>query len=92
MALWKNQTLLDLEFEAGVPLATATVRKIIMIKPDNSRTELEASYDGTKITYSNPPNNNIFNQEGRYRFQGRFVVDGREGYTDKIVVAFGKTL
>ena len=86
--LYKNQTLVDLELETGVPLAGATVKKIIMTRPDNTRTELDAGYNGTKLIFNNPAGVNNFSQEGQYKFQGRFIVDGREGFTSVVKVLF----
>ena len=90
--LYKDQTMLDLEFETGVDLAAASVKKIIMVKPGNQRSELEATHEGTKLVFINPAATNTFDQAGIYKFQGKFVIEGREGRTSIVEKEFHKAL
>lgn len=81
--LYKNQTLLDIELETELAaLADATTKEIIVTKPDGTRVVLPAGSTGTVLTYAVPGDSTLFNQPGVYHFQGRFIVDGREGLTE----------
>jgi hypothetical protein len=90
--LYKNMTMLDIELEAGISLDTASLLEIIVLMPDNKRKTLPATANGTKMLYLNPQDQNPFDQEGNYQFQGRFVIDGREGKTGIIYRTFHRPI
>lgn len=83
--LYKGQTLLTVELDTGVDISTASTKEIVVTKPDGTKEAVAATVTGTtKLTYVVPSGSTLFNQEGVYKLQGRFIISAREAWTEII--------
>jgi hypothetical protein len=78
ISVFHKQTYAPIRYETGIPsasLATASVKKLLFIKPDKTTGSWDADADGTKLVYE--PGDDDLNVIGIYKIQSYVVIDGK---------------
>jgi hypothetical protein len=83
MSIYKSQTLAPISIDTGLSnLASATVKKILFMRPDRTTGAWEGTVSGTKLTYA--PQAGDINLPGIWTLQTFVTISGKDGYGSRV--------
>lgn len=85
-----GQSLLQLRYDTGLDLTSATVKKILYVKPDGTQGSWVATTNSTSLVYDLLATD--IDQSGNWKLQTYVEIGGKKGYGDIIIENFKSNL
>lgn len=86
--IYLRQSLLRIELDTEISLATASELKILYKKPSGATDEWPATASGTIMYYDTVEGD--LSESGVWKLQGKVVIGGRTGYTTTVDMVVNK--